>query len=205
MTRRKPAKFIDVPKKTAKTSQRSRSNEEKSIKESEAHFRLIADTAPGLIWMSGIDRRCTYANKPWLDFTGRSLEQELGAGWGGGIHRGDLQRCLNTFTQSYDRQEKFRLEYRLRRHDGQYRWMLDNGVPRFDQDGSFTGYIGIAVDLTEQKQTEKALAESEERLRLAVQAGRMFAYSWDAATDIIERSGESGVILGVEPEKAATG
>ena len=129
------------------------------INESETHFRLVADTAPVLIWMSGVDRRCTYFNKPWLDFTGRSLEQELGNGWAEGVHCDDLKRCLNTYTQSYDREEKFRIEYRLRRHDGEYCWILDIGVPRFNQDRSFAGYIGIAVDVTERKMAEDELRQ----------------------------------------------
>ena len=158
MTRRKATKIISVPKNTAKAAKRSRSRKEAN-KESEANFRLFADTAPALIWISGIDRRCTYVNKPWLDFTGRSLEQELGNGWAEGVHRDDLQRCLNTFTQSYAREEKFRIEYRLRRHDGEYRWILDIGVPQFDQDRSFAGYIGIAVDVTERKTAEEDLRQ----------------------------------------------
>ena len=158
MTRRNASKIISVPKNTAKAAKRSRSRKEAN-KESEANFRLVADTAPALIWISGIDRRCTYVNKPWLEFTGRSLEQELGNGWAEGVHRDDLQRCLNTFTQSYAREEKFRIEYRLRRHDGDYRWILDIGVPQFDQDRSFAGYIGIAVDVTERKTAEEDLRQ----------------------------------------------
>ena len=164
MTRRPPIKIISVPKNKAKTAKRTRSSKE-AMKESETHFRLVADTAPGLIWMSGIDRVCTYVNKPWLDFTGRSLDHELGVGWSEGVHRDDLQRCLNTFTQSYDRREKFRVEYRLRRHDGEYRWMLDIGVPRFNQDRSFAGYIGIAVDVTERKIAEEDLRQLNRTLQ----------------------------------------
>jgi PAS domain S-box-containing protein len=182
-----------------------RSYAERAIRESERRFRFVADTAPVLIWMSGRNKLCTYFNKPWLEFTGRSIVQECGNGWAEGVHPEDLQECLQTYEQSFDRQEKFRMEYRLQRHDGQYRWMLDIGVPRFDPDSSFAGYIGIAVDETDRKQAEQALGESEERLRLAVQAGRMFAYSWDASTDIIERSGESAEILGVNKDEAATG
>jgi PAS domain S-box-containing protein len=175
------------------------------LRESEDRFRLVADTAPVLIWMSGTDKLCTYFNKPWLDFTGRSIDEELGNGWAEGVHPEDLQTCLDTYTQSFDRREKFRMEYRLRRHDGEYRWILDIGVPRFDQDRSFVGYIGIGVDVTERKQTEKDLRKSEERFHLAAQAGRMFAYEWDAATDVIVRSPESAQILGIDDTTLLTG
>jgi PAS domain S-box-containing protein len=131
----------------------------RETRESEQRFRLVADTAPVLIWMSDTDKLCTYFNKPWLYFTGRSMEQEFGNGWAEGVHPDDFQRCLNTYTQSFDSREKFGMEYRLRRHDGEYRWVLDIGVPRFNEDGSFAGYIGIAVDISDRKKTEQALQE----------------------------------------------
>jgi PAS domain S-box-containing protein len=124
---------------------------EEALKESESRFRLLTDSAPALIWMSGTDKLCTYFNKPWLNFTGRPLESELGNGWAEGVHSEDFQRCLNTYTQAFERREEFRMEYRLRRHDGEYRWIFDIGVPRFDQSRSFLGYIGIAIDVTERK------------------------------------------------------
>jgi PAS domain S-box-containing protein len=132
---------------------------EDAVKESEQRFRLIADTAPVMIWMSDTDKLCIYFNKPWLDFTGRSLEEELGNGWAEGVHADDLQNCLDTYTQFFRRREKFRMQYRLRRYDGEYRWILDIGVPRLNQDRSFAGYIGIAVDVTERKEAEEALRE----------------------------------------------
>ena len=140
------------------------SHSEKTVRESEERFRLVADTAPALIWMSGTDKLCTYFNKPWLDFTGRPIDSELGNGWAEGVHPEDLQRYLGTYTQSIDRREKFRMEYRLRRHDGEYRWILDIGVPRFDQNRSFVGYIGIGVDITERKLAEAALANVSRKL-----------------------------------------
>jgi len=121
----------------------------------------MADTAPVLIWMSGTDKLCSYFNKSWLDFTGRTMEQELGNGWAQGVHPDDLQRCLDVYAQSFDRRVQFSMEYRLRHHDGGYHWILDNGVPRLNQDGSFAGYIGALVDITERKTAE------ESRLRLA--------------------------------------
>lgn len=134
-----------------------RKQAEKALQESEQRFRLVADTAPVLIWMSGTDKLCTYFNKIWLNFTGRPMHSELGDGWADGVHSEDLQRCMNTYSQAFDRREEFRMEYRLRRHDGEYRWILDIGVPRFNQDRSFAGYIGIAVDVTETKISEEAL------------------------------------------------
>jgi len=304
-----------------------RKQAEAALRESEERFRLVADTAPVLIWMSGEDKLCIYFNKPWLEFTGRPIEQELGNGWAEGVHPEDLQRCLDTYARSFEQREEFAMEYRLRRRDGEYRWIFDTGVPRHREDGSFAGYIGSCVDVTERKRAEearlrhtavvessqdaiisknldavivswnkgaerlfgytepeaigqpitliippelwdeekkilerlraggrvehyetirisktgeridvslnigpikdsngavvgfskiaqnisnrkhaeRALAESEERLRLAARVARMFAYSWDANTDKIQRSGESAEILGIAPDTAQTG
>lgn len=139
---------------------RRRAKAEGQSRESERRFRAVADTAPVLIWMSGMDKLFTYFNTPWLDFTGRSMDEELGNGWTGGVHPDDFQRCLDTYTQSFDRRERFRMEYRLRRYDGEYRWLLDVGVPRF-QSSSFAGYIGCALDVTERKLAEDKLREYE--------------------------------------------
>jgi len=138
-----------------------RSQLEQKLRESEQRFQLIADTAPVLMWMSGTDKLCTYFNKPWLEFTGRSIEKELGNGWAESVHPEDFERCMQTYTQAFDQREKFRMEYRLRRYDGEYRWILDIGVPRINQDGSFAGYIGIGVDVNERKLAEEKLREYE--------------------------------------------
>jgi PAS domain S-box-containing protein len=143
----------------------ARERAEAELRESEARFRLVADSAPVMIWMSGTDKLCTYFNKPWLDFTGRSFEQELGNGWAeGGVDPEDLQRCLGTYIQSFDRREAFRMEYRLRRHDGEFRWVLDIGVPRVNPDGSFAGYIGSCIDVTEQRRSDEQLRQVQEDL-----------------------------------------
>jgi two-component system sensor kinase FixL len=128
---------------------------EEELRESEARFRTVADAAPVMIWMSGPDKLCNFFNKGWLDFTGRTMEQELGNGWAEGVHADDLERCLEVYENSFDARQPFTMEYRLRRNDGEYRWVLDTGTPRFDTDGVFVGYIGSCIDMTEQKRTEE--------------------------------------------------
>jgi PAS domain S-box-containing protein len=141
-----------------------RKQAEAALRESEARFRLVADNAPVMIWMSGTDKLCTYFNKPWLDFTGRSIDQELGNGWAEGVELEDLQRCVDTYTQAFDRREAFRMEYHLRRHDGEYRLVSDIGVPRSNPDGFFDGYIGSCIDVTEQRRAEEQLRQAQEDL-----------------------------------------
>ena len=135
-----------------------------AVRESERRFRLVSNTAPVLIWMSGPDKLYTYFNQPWLDFTGRPLEAELGNGWSEGVHPEDLKNCMDVYTRTFDLRESFKMKYRLRRHDGEYRWMLDIGVPRLNPDGSFAGYIGSCIDATESKLAEEALAGVGRRL-----------------------------------------
>jgi PAS domain S-box-containing protein len=135
------------------------------LRESEERFRLMAETAAVMVWMSGPDKRCTYVNKRWLDFTGRPLEHQLGDGWSAGVHPDDLQRCLRTYGEAFDARQAFRMEYRLQRFEGEYRWILDSGVPRFGADGTFEGYIGSCIDVTDQKQVEEALRAGEQSLR----------------------------------------
>jgi PAS domain S-box-containing protein len=133
-------------------------------RESEQRFRHVANTAPVMIWTAGTDKLCNYFNDPWLHFTGRALEAELGNGWADGVHPDDLPGCLHTYTHSFNRHEPFRMEYRLRRYDGEYRWILDTGVPRFTEKRQFTGYIGSCIDVTDRKVAEEVLADLERRL-----------------------------------------
>jgi PAS domain S-box-containing protein len=169
---------------------------ERALSESEKRFRLVADTAPALIWMAGPDKLCIYFNKPWLDFTGRSMDSQLGNGWVEGVHTEDLQRCMDTYIRNFDAREEFRTEYRLRRYDGDYRWVVDIGVPRFDQDHSFIGYIGIGIDITERKRAEEALTNINRRLIEAQERERT-----RIGRDLHDDIGQRLALLAVELEQ----
>ena len=125
-----------------------------ALRESEVRFRNVADTAPVLIWMSGTNKEGVFFNKGWLDFTGRTMEQECGEGWTEGVHAEDIAHCREVYRNAFGRREPFTVEYRLRRKDGEYRWLLDTGTPRFDSDGTFLGYTGSCIDIGERKQAE---------------------------------------------------
>jgi PAS domain S-box-containing protein len=156
------------------------------LHESEQRFRHLADTAPVMIWMSDTNKLCNHFNQPWLDFTGRTLEQEIGNGWTEAVHPHDRKDCINKYQNAFDARQQFTIEYRLKRFDGEYRWILDTGIPRFDSVGNFVGYIGSGIDITEQKQILKALGESEERFRCALM---------DAPLPILLRTEDGEVLL----------
>jgi PAS domain S-box-containing protein len=128
---------------------------QEKLRESEERFRNMADAAPVMIWVSGPDKGCTFFNEIWLEFTGRTMEQELGQGWAESVHPDDFDRCIDTYAASFDARRRFRMEYRLRRADGEYRWILDDGVPRFTPAGIFAGYIGSCVDITEKRRADE--------------------------------------------------
>ncbi len=149
---------------------------ERALFESEERFRLVANTAPVLIRMSSANKQCTFFNKRWLDFTGRTLEQELGTGWAEGVHPEDMPRYVQACLEAAATLQDFELEYRLRRADGEYRWIVDYAVPRFDSSGAFCGYIGSCIDITDRKVAEEQLqdlsgrliqAQEDERTRIA--------------------------------------
>ena len=138
---------------------------QRALQESEHRFRDLADTAPVMIWIAGPDKSCTYVNKPWIDFKGTTLEAELADGWLVGIHPEDTESCRETFSSSVDAKRPFEMEYRLLRHDGEYRWIYDSGIPRFSSDGTFLGYIGTCIDLTERKESEVSLKRAHNELQ----------------------------------------
>jgi PAS domain S-box-containing protein len=131
-----------------------RKRAEERLRESEARFQAMADTAPVLIWMTGTDGLCNYFNRPWLEFAGRTMEQEVGLGWVEGVHPDDLQGCHDGFWPAYHARKPFSIEYRLRRADGEYRWMIESGIPRYTSGGEFSGYIGSNIDITDLKRAE---------------------------------------------------
>ncbi len=135
-------------------------------------FYLIADTVPAMVWIVGADK-CYHFNSAWLEFTGRTLEQERMLGWAEGIHPEDVQQCWDTYLRAFEARQKFQIEYRRRRESGEYCWILDKGVPRFEPDGSFAGYIGSCIDISDHKQKEAALQERELQLRRAQQMSHL--------------------------------
>jgi PAS domain S-box-containing protein len=139
-----------------------------------ALFRQVADSAPVLIWLSGTDTLCTWFNKPWTDFRGRTLEQELGNGWAEGVHKEDYDRCLEIYLSNFEKRTSFQMEYRLQRADGEYRWLLDHGVPRYSDTGVFLGFIGSCVDITDVTEIKQA---------------------WDTQQNISKRLGELAAIV----------
>jgi PAS domain S-box-containing protein len=141
-----------------------RKRAEQSVRESDDRFRAMADSAPVLLWMSGVDGLCNFFNQTWLRFTGRPLERELGNGWAEGVHPEDFQRCMHVYMDAFVARHSFAMTYRLRNADGEYRWLLDQGRPRFDPDGSFLGFIGSCVDVTEERLTREALGRLNEDL-----------------------------------------
>jgi PAS domain S-box-containing protein len=169
-----------------------------ALRESEERFRTMADGAPIMMWMSGIDRRRTDFNRGWLNYTGRSIEEEAGHGWSNGVHPDDLQRCLKINAEAFEARVPFSLEYRLRRYDGQYHWINGTGSPRFLSDGTFAGYIGCCFDIHDRKMMEAAMLELGRRLMGAQEAERS-----RIARELHDGIGQEIALLSIQMQRAA--
>jgi PAS domain S-box-containing protein len=175
---------------------------EAALRESEERFRTLADTAPVMVWMSGLDKLCIFFNKPWLDFRGRTLDQELGRGWVEGVHPDDRDRCSAIYNSAFESRRSFQKECRLRRADGEYRWILDHGTPLY-RGGEFAGFIGSCIDITEQKLTEERLRANEVQLNYAQRLSKVGSWEFHIETDISYWSKENRRILGMPDDAPA--
>lgn len=174
-----------------------RKQAEDALRESEQRFRIMADTAPIMMWMAGADKGYSDFNRGWSQFTGRTSAQESGDGWLEGVHPADRQKCMTTHHAAFDRRLPFTVEYRLRRHDGEYRWVTDTGVPRLLPDGSFVGYIGCCFDVDDQKQAELARTDLSRRLMTAQEAERT-----RIARELHDGIGQALALLGIQMQRA---
>ncbi len=154
-----------------------RNRAEAALRESEQRFRTTANTAPVMIWMSGPDRRCTWFNQRWLDFVGRSMEQEIGDGWCDNVHPADFDRVLDTYHGAFDSRRAYEMEYRLQRADGTWRWLLERGSAHQGPQGEFVGYIGTCIDITEHRETVEQLRESRARFKTLAESLPQFIWT----------------------------
>ncbi|MEI8291878.1 MAG: PAS domain S-box protein, partial [Verrucomicrobiota bacterium] len=140
----------------------ARKRQELELVRSRDFYLSLLENAPAMVWRAGTDAKCDWFNASWLKFTGRRMEQEVGDGWAEGVHPEDLNRCVKLYLDSFHKREPFEMEYRLRRHDGKFRWITDSGVPFNNLDGSFGGYIGYCHDINDRRETDAALRRREE-------------------------------------------
>lgn len=154
------------------------SRQEEVKREGEQQFRNVADNAPLMIWVAGVDKACAFANKGWLAFTGLTLSEALGEAWIAQIHPADREACLAGFAAAFDARRNFNNQCRVRRADGEYRWLVNSGVPTFGPDGGFTGYVGSCLDITELKRAE-AENLARQKLESIVSLARGIAHDFN--------------------------
>lgn len=167
---------------------------EDALRESEERFRNMANQAPALIWMADTQNMGTWYNKRWFEYTGRTMELELGFGWIEGMHPDDRPRCAAFCQKAFDGRQTFDMEFRLRRADGNYGWIADTGVPRFDDNGQFIGYIGYCWDITERKTIESQLRKSRQLLEAIVEHIPVMVFvkrASDLTFELFNRAGEN--------------
>jgi len=174
---------------------------EAEAREQAALFEAMADSAPVMIWVAGVDTLCSFFNKPWLQFTGRALAQELGHGWAEGVHPDDLPRCLDVYRSAFAAQQPFRMEFRLRRADGQYRWVLGSGLPRHRAPGQFMGYIGSAIDITDMKAAADTLAAEIQTTRAFFESAAEAILIVNVAGRIVRANARGEAMFGYAPDE----
>ena len=177
---------------------------ERFLTESETRFQTMADAAPVLIWVSGETELPTYFNKAWLEFTGRSMEQEIGNGWKEGVHPDDLAKISRTYGPAVDAREPFVMQYRVKNSNGEYRWITDQGVPRYGSDGKFRGYVGACVDITDLLEQQRALHEFEERVALAAEAAHLGVWELNTKTNEVWVSDKVRELFQFQPGTSIT-
>lgn len=205
----------DISKRKAEEEQKARilqeqaartiaETSEKQLRNSETWLMEMLDTAPVMLWISDTSGALTFFNRPWTEFTGRTLSQDIGFGWKEIIHADDLNQSLKTYLSNFEKRLEYRSEYRMLRRDGVYRWILEAGAPRFNTEGNFIGYIGSCIDISSQKETEAKLRQSEERYRLVARSTNDTIWDWDLLPRHLDRNESQRRFWGDELEATAS-
>ena len=181
-----------------------RDRAEQALRESEDRFRLTADRAPVMMWTTRPDTTLDFLNQTCAEFVGVSIERLLGTGWLDFVHPDDRDGCYRIYRSAIEARKSFRMEYRIRRADGVYRWVLDMGLPKEGPDGSFSGFVGSTIDITERKESEDALRQSQQRLTMATAAGAVGVWDWNFETNELFVDPGLKSLLGFEDAEIST-